>query len=76
MSELVNHMAKMTRNVPSIILQHYVLKKNGYIRHIFHIYFDVTENKLISCNDINILNCTLIKPVLKSVPYHEDDTNI
>ncbi len=38
----------------------------------FHRDFDVIENKLIFCNGINILYCTLIKLVVKYGPYHVD----
>ncbi len=70
MDELVNPMEKMTKNVQSLTLQHYVLKKNEYERHFFHRDFDVIENKLIFCNALNILYCTLIKSVLKYGTYH------
>ncbi len=71
--ELVNLMDMMTKNVSSLTLQHYVLIKNRYNHHFFHRDFDVIENKLIFCNGgINILYCTLIKPVLKYDPYHVD----
>ncbi len=72
MDVLVNPMAKTSKNVPILTLQHYVLKKNGYNRHCFHREFNVIENKLIFCNSINILYCTLIKAVLKYDPYHVD----
>ncbi len=61
MDELVNSVEKMTNNVPSLTLQRYVLKKNGYIYSpFFQRDFDVIENKLIFCNVINILYCILI----------------
>ncbi len=72
MDELLNHIEKMTNNVPSLTLQHYVLKKNRYNSHFFHIDINVIENNLIFCNGINILYCTLIKPVLNYGPYHVD----
>ncbi len=63
---------KTTKTVPSLTLQHYILKKNGYNHHFNYRDFDVIENKPIFCNDINILYCTLIKLVLKYGPYHVD----
>ncbi len=62
MDELVNRMEMMTKNVQSLTLQHYVLKRD----------FNVIKNKLIFFNGINILYCTLIKPVLKCGPHHVD----
>ncbi len=81
MNELDNPMEKMTKNVPSLTLQHYILKKNGYQHYFFHKDFDVIKNKLIFCNGINILYCTLIKPALKYGLYYvhsfgKEDTNI
>ncbi len=73
MDELVTPMEKMTKDVPCLTLRYYVLKNHRYNRHFFHRYFDVIENKLIFCNGINILYCTLIKPVLKYVPYGHID---
>ncbi len=70
MDELVNSMEKMVKKIPSLTLQHYVFKKNGYNHHFFHRDFYVIENKLIFCNSINILYCKLIKPVLKYGPCH------
>ncbi len=60
MDELVKAMEKMTKNVPSLTLEHYVLKENGYSRHFVHRDFDVIMNKVMFCNSINILYCTLI----------------
>ncbi len=45
MDELVNPMEKMTKNVRSLTLQHYFLKKNRYKSHFFHRNFDVIEKK-------------------------------
>ncbi len=42
------------------------------IGFLFHKDFDVIENKLIFCNGINILHCTLIKPVVKYGLYRVD----
>ncbi len=72
MDGLANPTDKMTKNVQSLTIQHYVLKKNGYNHHFFHRDFDVIMNKLIFVNGINILYCTLIKPVLKYGPDHID----
>ncbi len=72
MDELVNPMEKMTKHLPSLTLQHYILKKNGYNQHFFHRDFNVVEIKLIFCNGMNILYCTLIKPMLKYGHYHVD----
>ncbi len=72
MDELINPMENIAKNVPSLTLQHYVLKKNGYNRHFFHRDFNVIKKKLIFCYGINILYCTLIKPVRKYSPYHVD----
>ncbi len=35
MDELVNIMEMIIKSVPSVTLQHYTLKKNGYNRHFF-----------------------------------------
>ncbi len=72
MDELGNSIEQMTKHVPSLNVQHYVLKKNGYIRHFVHRHFDVIEIEFIFCNGINILYGALIKPVLKYRPYHVD----
>ncbi len=69
MDELVISMEKLTKNMTRLTLQHYVFKKNVYNHHFVHRYFDVTQNKLIYCNSINIVS-TLIGPVLKYGPYH------
>ncbi len=61
----------MSTNMPSITLQHYVLKKNGYNQHFFQ-RFQCYREETHFCNAINILYCTLIKPVLKYGPYHVD----
>ncbi len=72
MDELVNPMEKMTKNLPSLILEHYVLKKDGYNHYFSHRDFDVIKNKFILGNGVNILFCTLLKPVLKYCPYYVD----
>ncbi len=60
MDVLVNYMHKMTIHVPSLTIEYYVLKKNGYKHNSFHIDFDVSVNKSIFCNCINILYCTFL----------------
>ncbi len=43
MDELINPMEMMTKNVPNLTLQHYILKKNGYNRYFFHKDFDFQQ---------------------------------
>ncbi len=61
MDVLVNYMDKMTIYVSRLTIEYYVLKKNGYNHNFFHRDFDVSENKSIFCNCINILYCTFLK---------------
>ncbi len=70
MDELDNPMEKMTKNVPRLTFQHYVLKKNGYNHHLFHRDFDV--NKLIFCKWYPHIVLHFNKPVLKYNIYHLD----
>ncbi len=58
--------------MPSLTFQHYVLNKNRYNPHFFFTDIDVIKNKLIFCNSINVLYCTLIKPDLTYGPHHVD----
>ncbi len=51
-------------------------KRIDVITIFFNRDFDVINNKLIFCNGIKILYCTLIKPVLKYDPYHGDSFEI
>ncbi len=67
----VNSMKTITKNVPNVTLQHYVLEKNVY-NYNFYRDFDVSMSKLIVCNCINILCCTLLKPVLTYELYQVD----
>ncbi len=65
-------MDKMTINVSSLTSEYYVLKKNGYNHNFFHSDFDVSMNKSIFCNCINILYCTCLKPAWKCGPCDID----
>ncbi len=56
-----NYMDKMTIPVSSLTIEYYVLKQNIYNHNFFHWDFDVSVNKPIFCNCINILYCTFLK---------------
>ncbi len=62
MDVLVNYMDNMTILVSSLTIEYHVLKKNGYNYNFFHQDFDVSENKSILGNCIDILYCTFLKP--------------
>ncbi len=72
MDVLVMYIETRTKHVPNLTLQHYVLKYNWYNHQCFHRDFNVSKNKPIFCNSINILCFTLLKPILKYDPYHVD----
>ncbi len=73
MDVLVNYMDKRTIHVSSITIEYYVLKKNRYNLNLFHSDFDVSMNKPIFCNCINILYCTFLKPACMCGPYDIDN---
>ncbi len=64
-------MYKITINV-SNLTNHYVLKKNGYNRNLFHRDFDVSDNKPVFCNCVNIVYCNILQLVLQCGPYYVD----
>ncbi len=66
-------MDKVTIHVSSLTIEYYVLKKNGYNHNFFHSSFDVSMNKSIFCNCINILYWTFLKPAWKCDPYGIDN---
>ncbi len=57
----VNYMDKVTIHVSSLTIEYFVLKKNRYHHNFCHNDFDVSMNKSIFCNCINILYCTFLK---------------
>ncbi len=73
MDVVVNYMDKMSILVSRLTIEYYVLKKNRYNHNYFHSDFDVSMNKSISCNCINILYCTSIKPAWKCGTYDIDN---
>ncbi len=66
-------MDKMNIHVSSLTIKYYGLKKNGYNHNVFHGDFDVSVNKSIFCNGINILYCTYLKPAWKCDPDNIDN---
>ncbi len=65
-------MDKITINVSNLTIHYYILKKNKCNRNFFHRDFNVSNNKHIFCNFINIIYSTFLKSVLLCVAYYVD----
>ncbi len=63
------YVCEYTMHVSSLTIEYYVLKKNRYNHNFFQCDFDVSVNKSIFCNCINILYCTFLKLAWKYGPY-------